>query len=429
MSTVWEGTDYASKRVTPFLLDTGKRERKQTYKADIYAADNEVGELLGEPRKRKVVEEVYDDSDMPEVLRMPSLADFQLFPGQERLKQLRDVERRRFLALTDTPEKKRALLKDDDALATLVLLDADDAEEKEHLLSQGFPEWHRGHFQQFVRALSRHGRDDLERVSEDVFGKSHGDIQRYNERFWSDGQNHFPPEEWARLVKSVEKGEKKRQEMTGLLEAARKFVGLFSETPEKLELRFNPPGTAGFPPTTVTRHDEERILLELVCEHGYGEWRKIRSDFRSRPEFQFDWFLKSLDPEQIGRRCEVLIRSAEREMAELQRRHDAYIDAAKALAAARKGAPRDSSTGKPLTQPQRVVQMFEQMVEDKNKQDTIREKAKAEKKQKKRASPVQQAPPKKAKVVHVPPPPPPPAPAPVEEVAACLLYTSPSPRD
>ena len=120
---------------------------------------------------------------------------------------------------------------------------------------------------------------------------------------------------------------------------------------------------------------------------------------------------QSLDPEQIGRRCEVLIRSAEREMAELQRRHDAYIDAAKALAAARKGAPRDPSTGKPLTQPQRVVQMFEQMVEDKNKQDTIREKAKAEKKQKKRASPVQQAPPKKAKVVHVPPPPPP-APAP-----------------
>ena len=36
---MWEGTDYASKRVTPFLLDTGKRERKQTYKADIYAAE------------------------------------------------------------------------------------------------------------------------------------------------------------------------------------------------------------------------------------------------------------------------------------------------------------------------------------------------------------------------------------------------------
>ena len=113
----------------------------------------------------------------------------------------------------------------------------------------------------------------------------------------------------------------------------------------------------------------------------------------------------------------MLIRSAEREMAELQRRHDAYIDAAKALAAARKGAPRDPSTGKPLTQPQRVAQMFEQMVADKNKQDTIREKAKAEKKSKKRASPVQSQPPKKAvKVVHVPPPPPPapaPPPAPV----------------
>ena len=53
-------------------------------------------------------------------------------------------------------------------------------------------------------------------------------------------------------------------------------------------------------------------------------------------------------------------------------------------------------------------------VEDKNKQDTIREKAKQEKKSKKRASPVQQAPKKKAKseVFHVPSPVPTPAPAP-----------------
>ena len=37
-------------------------------------------------------------------------------------------------------------------------------------------------------------------------------------------------------------------------------------------------------------------------QHGYGEWRK--EAIPGRPEFQFDWFLKSLDPEQIGRRCE-----------------------------------------------------------------------------------------------------------------------------
>ena len=69
-------------------------------------------------------------------------------------------------------------------------------------------------------------------------------------------------------------------------------MGLFSET-RKLELRFNPPGTAGFrlPPS---RGDEERILLELVCEHGYGEWRKIK-DFGLDPG-PVHWFLKWLDP-------------------------------------------------------------------------------------------------------------------------------------
>ena len=221
VSTVWEGTDYASKRVTPFLLDTGKRERKQTYKADIYAADNEVGELLGEPRKRtsKAVEPEYDDSDMPEVLRMPSLSDFQLFPGQERLKQLKDdVERRRFLALTDTPEKKRALLKDDDALATLGPVGRGRRGREGTPTVPRFSGLAPGPLPAVRASFSRHGRDDLERVSEDVFGKSHGEVTRYNERFWSEGSEHFPPDEWARLVKSVEKGEKKRQEMTGLLE-------------------------------------------------------------------------------------------------------------------------------------------------------------------------------------------------------------------
>jgi len=417
-SNQWEGTDYSSKPVTPFLLDTGKRERRTTYKTDIYATHDEVGELLGEPKKRsytKSSKEVeYDDSDMPDHLKMPPLHDFQMYPGRERLRQIRDVERTRFAALTDTPAKKAALLKDDDALYSLTLLDEDDSAEKERLLSEGFGEWHRSHFQLFVRGVSRHGRDDLERVAEDLVTKSEGEVRRFAERFWNEGHEYFSPEEWGRLQKQIERGERKRKEMVGLLEAAKKFIGLFSETPERLDFQFNQPGVAGLPPTTCTRTDEERILLELVCEHGYGEWRKIRSEFRSRPEFQFDWFLKSLDPEQIGKRCEVLIRSAERELAELQRRHDAYIDAAKSLAAARKGAPRGDD-GKPLSQPQRVAQMFEQMVEDTEKQDALKETLKAqradEKKKKKRASPTASQAKKRAKVetvvVSVPPPPPP----------------------
>jgi SWI/SNF-related matrix-associated actin-dependent regulator of chromatin subfamily A member 5 len=178
----------------------------------------------------------------------------------------------------------------------------------------------------------------------------------------------------------VEKGEKKLEEMDGLMAATRKFVELFARDPADLQFRFASTA-AGLPqfPGLPSRADEERVLLQLVCEHGYGNWRRIRADFRSRPEFQFDWFLRSLDAEAVGKRCEALMRAAEKEYAELERRHEAYIAAVNALAAARQGAPRDPETGKPLSQPERVARMFEKMADDHKKQADLRNELKAQK--------------------------------------------------
>ncbi|EGB02487.1 hypothetical protein AURANDRAFT_68833 [Aureococcus anophagefferens] len=297
---------------------------------------------------------------MPAHLRLPKMDDFQFFEGRERLYQLHAVEEARFADLQSTPEKKAALAADHAALrGGLQLLDAKDQKEKETLMTRGFTTWTKQHYTLFLRASARHGRDAYDRIAADLYGKSPrksaAEVARYAAVFWKRGASVFAPSDWDRISRAVEKGEKKLEEMDGLMAATRKFVELFARDPSDLQFRFASTA-AGLPqfPGLPSRADEERVLLQLVCEHGYGNWRRIRADFRSRPEFQFDWFLRSLDAEAVGKRCEALMRAAEKEYAELERRHEAYVAAVNALAAARQGAPRDPETGKPLSQPERA---------------------------------------------------------------------------
>ena len=105
---------------------------------------------------------------MPEQLRMPSLSDFN---RREQQKQLRDVERG-LLGVNRHAEKKRACSKTT-TLATLVLLDADDAEEKGTYCPKVFRTG-TGATSSSLSELCRGMGDDLEK-SEDVLGKSHGE--------------------------------------------------------------------------------------------------------------------------------------------------------------------------------------------------------------------------------------------------------------
>lgn len=53
---------------------------------------------------------------------------------------------------------------------------------------------------------------------------------------------------------------------------------------------------------------------------GYGQWQAVRLAVRRSPLFRFDYFLRSLPVEQIGRRCEQLMRFAEKEVEALERK-------------------------------------------------------------------------------------------------------------
>lgn len=94
-----------------------------------------------------------------------------------------------------------------------------------------------------------------------------------------------------------------------VLETATKtFVSLFDNP--WLELEFTYVNTKD----NFFTADEDRHLLCWANKYGYGQWDAVKMAIRRSPEFRFDYYLRSLQVDVIGRRCEQLMKAAEKEI-------------------------------------------------------------------------------------------------------------------
>merc|ERR1712127_748059 len=66
------------------------------------------------------------------------------------------------------------------------------------------------------------------------------------------------------------------------------------------------------------QQEEDAFLLTMMHRHGFGAARRIQLEIRRAWQFRFDWFFKSRSPQEIQKRCDVLIRVVEREVQEHQ---------------------------------------------------------------------------------------------------------------
>lgn len=423
----WEGVDYSNSATRqqlkggesgdkPFVLDTGKRERKKTVtmiydgvdparpskkqKAedkDEKKEEKKDGEKAEKKKKGETVEgeegnatqtgnkhgrypsrEESRPLPLPTHLRLPKMEEWQMFEHKDRLTVLQSKMEQKFAEMQNTPEKRLEFIREPWKYRNLKLLSDEEMEERRNHWVAGFNRWTKHHYQGFVKASARHGRHNYKRISDEIFVYSPTEVERYAKAFWTKGQRFLSPPEWDRVCRTVEKGERKLEEMELLMQTTTRFVKLFKNPREDLIFRFANT-SAGYPqfPGLVSRPDEEAILLSLLVEHGYGNWRLIRNKFLESPEIRFDWFLRSLDTDGIQRRVEALMRAAEKELIELERRHQAYVTAAQAIAAARAGVEKNPKTGRPYSQPERVALMFEKMRDDHNKQAGLRNNLKA----------------------------------------------------
>merc|ERR1712127_130713 len=62
------------------------------------------------------------------------------------------------------------------------------------------------------------------------------------------------------------------------------------------------------------QQEEDAFLLTMMHRHGYGAARRIQLEIRRAWQFRFNWFFKSRSPQEIQKRCDVLIRVVEREV-------------------------------------------------------------------------------------------------------------------
>ena len=95
-------------------------------------------------------------------------------------------------------------------------LTEDEVEEKDELLQEGFTNWSKRDFNQFIRLHEKYGREDIDAISKEVDGKTPEEVIEYSKVFWDRCQEL---QDIDRIMSQIEKGEAKIQRR-GLIKKA-----------------------------------------------------------------------------------------------------------------------------------------------------------------------------------------------------------------
>jgi SWI/SNF-related matrix-associated actin-dependent regulator of chromatin subfamily A member 5 len=224
------------------------------------------------------------------------------------------------------------------------VLSKEDQEEKEQLLKEGFPDWSKRDFKAFVASLERHGRYNLDSITQDMeleVGKEKSEVHRYFVAFWL---NYRRIADWKKVIDRVEKGESKILRLRQIRDAIQEKVerhleetfGQFywdvkngKERLKKLPpmselLKYSWPRMrvnygAGFRGRSYQEEEDAFLICMMHC-HGYGAAERIRMEIRRAWQFRFDWYFKSRNALEIQKRCDFLVKVVERENEEVRKK-------------------------------------------------------------------------------------------------------------
>uniref|UniRef100_A0A804N3H0 ISWI chromatin-remodeling complex ATPase CHR11 n=1 Tax=Zea mays TaxID=4577 RepID=A0A804N3H0_MAIZE len=241
------------KLVSDNWIEPPRRERKRNYSESDYFKQALRQGAPAKPRE-------------PRIPRMPHLHDFQFFNNQ-RLNELYEKEVR---YLMQANQKKDTIDgEDEDQLEPLT---AEEQEEKEQLLEEGFASWTRRDFNTFIRACEKYGRNDIKSISSEMEGKTEEEVQRYARVF---KERYKELSDYDRIIKNIERGEARISRKDEIMKAIGK----------KLDRYKNP-------------------WLELKIQYGQNKGKFYNEEC--------DRFM-SRTTQELARRCDTLIRLVEKE--------------------------------------------------------------------------------------------------------------------
>lgn len=293
----FEGVNYQeeAKDLRNLILDSwqdGPRQRVQriTYNIDEYYRD--VLKPEGKPKK----------GPLPRPPKQPVIHDFQFFPDK-----VHELLEKETVAYRKKLEARRTgKFDEEEDFGELT-----DAEErlKDKLLEQGFSNWSRREFNQFVKACERHGRKDTATIAAEIETKTEKEVKSYLQAF---KQNHQRINGWERLIERIEKGEEKLARIEEMQNALADKVARYKDPFKQLKIVYGQGKGKSY--TT----EEDVFLCCMTHQLGYGQWEELKAEIRKSWQFRFDWYLKSRTPQELNRRVDILIRLIEKENEELQ---------------------------------------------------------------------------------------------------------------
>ena len=314
----WNGENFANtkKEINMTWINPAKRERKeQSYSMDKYFRQTMYPNPKADAKPKA-----------PRAPKQVPVHDYQFYPP--RLRDLQDRETAFYrkeigykVPLADGEEDtleereaERAL--DQQEIDNATPLTEEEKEEKEKLSLQGFGEWNKRDFQQFVNGSGKYGRNDYEGISVEVDSKSPSEIKAYAKVFW---QRYTEIADYPKYIKTIEDGEERTRRVEHHQKLLRKKMQQYRVPLQQLKINYSVSTTN----KKVYTEEEDRFLLVLLDRYGIdseGLYEKMRDDIRESPLFRFDWFFLSRTPIELSRRCTTLITTIVKEFEDVPAR-------------------------------------------------------------------------------------------------------------
>ncbi|KAF3491760.1 chromatin remodelling complex ATPase chain ISW1 [Arthroderma uncinatum] len=305
----WNGKDFTNRKKDIGLtwINPAKRERKD----QSYTIGSFYKQTFTKPSEPKV--------KVPRAPKQTTIHDWQFFPPK--LQELQEKETAYFhkeigykAALAEGPEEglsdreaEREL--EQQEIDSAVPLTAEEQEEKARLSTQGFSNWNRRDFQQFINGSAKFGRTSYEEMATEVDSKTPEEIKEYAKAFW---KRYTEILDYPKYIRVIEQGEEKMRKMNQQRKLLHKKMEQYRVPLQQLKVNY----TVSTTNKKVYTEEEDRFLLVMLDRHGVdgeGLYEKIRDEIRDSPLFRFDWFFLSRTPVEIGRRCTTLLNTVAKE--------------------------------------------------------------------------------------------------------------------
>uniref|UniRef100_A0A8C1MI45 SWI/SNF related, matrix associated, actin dependent regulator of chromatin, subfamily a, member 1 n=1 Tax=Cyprinus carpio TaxID=7962 RepID=A0A8C1MI45_CYPCA len=226
----FEGEDYREKQKLSLIewIEPPKRERKANYAVDAYFRE---ALRVSEPRAPKA----------PRPPKQPNIQDFQFFPP--RLFELLEMEilyYRKTIGYKvprnpDISNSAQVQKEEQAKIDEAEPLSPEETDEKEKLLTQGFTNWNKRDFNQFIKANEKYGRDDIDNIAREVEGKTPEEVMEYSAVFW---ERCNELQDIEKIMAQIERGEARIQRRISIKKALDAKIARYKAPFHQLRIQY-----------------------------------------------------------------------------------------------------------------------------------------------------------------------------------------------